>query len=192
VILGLIWSGIRPHLFYWILGAGALFAFHTWLAEHDARMLAEVQVKQSQIVVKGLQDQIASRDADADKQVQVVVKEVAAAKTPAQQIAAIADISSVPLNLKPLPEVLGQPPAAQVDLAPLVEQLGKCKEDAIELGACQKDNQNLEAIALEKDKQVKALGKKPGFWHRIGGGLKTALGGAAVVEVLRIFVLRKP
>jgi hypothetical protein len=75
-MLLLLWDFIKTHLFYWILGAVALFAFHAWLQEHDARLLAETQVKQSEEVVTDLRSQIASRKEQTDQQKQVIIREV--------------------------------------------------------------------------------------------------------------------
>ncbi len=166
MILGLFWSVIRPHLFYWILGIGAIFAVHFWLKEHDRRLLVETEVKQ-------LQEQIDNRDDTAQKQVQVIVKEVAAAKTPEQQVAEIPRISDVPLNIKLMPEVVGQPPAAQVDLEPLMQELSQCKQKDILLEACQADTADLK-------QQVNVVAKKPGFWHRVGSAAKKIGIGVAV------------
>ncbi len=166
MILGLFWSVVRPHLFYWILAVGAFVAVHAWLKEHDRRLLVETQVK-------ALQEQIDNRDDDAQKQVQVIVKEVAAAKTPEQQVAEIPRISDVPLNIKLLPLEVNQPPTAQVDLEPLMLELSQCKQKDILLDACQADMVDLE-------QQVKVVAKKPGFWHRVGSAAKKIGIGAAI------------
>jgi len=48
---------------------------------------------------------MSTRATATQKQVQVIVKEVVAAKTPAEQIAEIPKLTDAPLNVKPLPEV---------------------------------------------------------------------------------------
>jgi hypothetical protein len=163
-MLSKLWNVIKPHLFYWIIGAVALFAFHTWLQEHDARLLAETQVKQSEGVVSDLRSQISSRKEETDQQKQVIIREVHDAATPAQQIALIPKLAEVPLNPVSLPDA---PSAVKVELAPLISQLAKCKDDAISLGACRQDTLNLDSIVFEKDREIKALGKKSGFWKRL-------------------------
>lgn len=174
-------SFIKPHLVYWIVGAVALFAFHSWLQEHDARLLAETQVKQSEEVVTDLRAQIASRKEQTEQQKQVIIREVHDAVTPTQQIALIPKLTEIPLNPVKLSDQ-----AVQVDIQPLVEQLEKCKEDAIELGACRQDTINLDAIVFEKEREINALGKKSGFWHRLAAdakkiGIGAAIGGALVL-----------
>jgi hypothetical protein len=95
--------------------------------------------------------------------------------TPAQQIALIPKLAEVPLNPVRLDDQ-----KVQVDIQPLVEQLGKCKEDAIELGACRQDTINLDAIVFEKEREIKALHNKPGFWHRLASDAKKVGIGVAV------------
>jgi hypothetical protein len=172
-----LWNVIKPHLFYWIIGALALFAFYTWLQEHDARLLAETQVKQSEDVVTDLRSQIASRKEQTDQQKQVIIREVHDAVTPAQQIALIPKLAEVPLNPAPLPDA---PSAVKVELEPLITQLAKCKDDAISLGACHQDTLNLDSIIFEKEKEIKALGHKPGFWKRLASDSRKIGVGAAI------------
>lgn len=172
-----IWNFIKPHLFYWIIAALALFAFHTWLQEHDARLLAETQVKQSEEVVTDLRSQIASRATETAAAKQVIIREVHDAATPAQQIALIPKLAEVPLNPAPLPDA---PSAVKVELAPLIAQLAKCKDDAISLGACRQDTLSLDSIIFEKEKEVKALGQKPGFWKRLVSDSRKIGVGAAI------------
>src|SRR4051812_42527334 len=97
-MLLLLWDFIKTHLFYWILGAVALFAFRSWLQEHDARLQAETQVKQSEQVVADLRSQIAARATETAAAKQVIIREVHDAVTPAQQIALIPKLAEVPLN----------------------------------------------------------------------------------------------
>jgi hypothetical protein len=174
-MLLVLWDFIKTHLFYWILGAVALFAFHAWLQEHDARLQAQTQIKQSEEVVTDLRSQIASRKEQTDQQKQVIIREVHDAATPAQQIELIPKLAEVPLNPVRLDDQ-----KVQVDIQPLVEQLGKCKEDAIELGACRQDTINLDAIVFEKEREIKALHNKPGFWHRLASDAKKVGIGMAV------------
>jgi hypothetical protein len=172
-----LWNVIKPHLFYWIIGAVALFAFHTWLQEHDARLLAETQVKQSEEIVTDLRSQIASRATETAAAKQVIIREVHDAVTPAQQIELIPKLAEVPLNPAPLPDA---PSAVKVELAPLIAQLAKCKEDAISLGACRQDTINLDSIVFEKEREIKALSHKSGFWKRLASDSRKIGFGAAL------------
>ena len=179
------WQFVKPHLFYWIVGAVCLLAFKSWIAEHDARLLADAQVKDAQTTIDQLRQQIASGKVEVQKQVQVVVKEVAAAKTPSQQIAEIPKLAAEPLNPQSLPDA---PSAVKVDLQPLLAQLSECKQDSIKLGACQQEIQYRDQIEVEQGKQVTALKKKPGFWHRVGDTAKKVAIGAGVGIVTVVLV----
>lgn len=163
----MLWSAVKPHLFYWIIGALALLFANSWLHEHDARLLADQQKKQSEAVVSDLRAQIAARATQTVAAKQVIIREVHDAKTPEQQIALIPKLAEIPLEPVKLSD-----DTVQVDTLPLIEQLAKCKEDAIELGACRQDTINLDAIVFEKQREITALQKKPGFWHQLGSAAK--------------------
>ena len=168
---------IRPHLFWVVLGASALIGFRSWLSEHDARLRADIGVKDAQALIDALKQQISSRQADTQKQVQVIVKEVQAAKTPAQQIAEIPKLATEDLKPQALPDA---PSAVKVELAPLVTQLEQCKVDGIKLGACQQELSDRLQIEAQQDKQVDLLKKRPGFWARALSDSKKLLIGGAV------------
>lgn len=175
-----VWNFIKPHLAYWIIGAIALFAFNSWLREHDARLAADQQVKQSETVVSDLKAQIAARATETAAAKQVIIREVHDAVTPEQQIALIPKLTEIPLEPVKLSDR-----TVQVDTQPLIQQLAKCNEDAIELGACRQDTLNLDSIVFEKQNEIKALQKKPGFWHRVGSAAKKVAIGAGLVLVER-------
>ena len=155
---------ILSHLIWVVAITVALVMGHSYLAEHDARIAADAAIKVSQANVANLQKQMAANDAAAAQKTQTIVKIVHDAITPAQQIAAIPQLSDVPLNARIAP---GLPEAVTVDLAPLVQELGQCKQDAVNLAACKIDLTNEKAIDAQKDDQIKALKKKPAFWHRV-------------------------
>jgi len=176
-----LWLLIRPHIFWIVLGGVGLFFFHSWLAEHDARLRAEVGVKDAQTQIDTLKQQIGTRQAQTEKQVQVVVKEVQAAKTPEQQIAEIPKLATQDLKPEALPDA---PSAVKVELAPLLSQLEQCKVDAINLGSCQQEVADHLAIEAQQDKQVDLLKHRPGFWARaFSDSKKILLGGAIGVGV---------
>jgi hypothetical protein len=168
-VISAIWTFVKPHIFYWI-AAGVLFVgFRSWIGEHDARLRAEIGVQQAQTQIDSLKQQIATRQVETEKEVQVVVKEVQAAKTPEQQLAEIPKLETQPLNAQPLPDA---PNAVKVDIQPLVTQLAECKTDAIQLASCRQEIADRQQIELQQDAQVSLLKKKPGFWHRVGSGAK--------------------
>lgn len=164
-----LWALVRPHFFWIVLVSGGLFAFREWLAQHDANVRAEIQVRDLQTNIDSLKAQIAARQVDTQKQVQVIVKEVAAAKTPEQQIAEVNKLAANPIHAEP---VLGDPSKVTVDLAPLLAEESECRQMAIKYGACQQDLQDRLAIEAEQAKQVDVLKKKPGFWRRLASDTK--------------------
>lgn len=149
----------KPHVFYFVLIGVGLVAAHAWLTEHDLRMASDAKVTASQDTIKQLQ-------ASAAAQVQQVKTIVLRAKTPAQQIAVIPQLETAPLNARLAPQLTPEaPPAATVDLQPLVTDLLACKECEIKLTECQQES-------AQKDVQIVALKKKPAFWHRVASGAK--------------------
>ena len=160
----------KTHLFYIILIVVGLIAFRSWEQEHDARLLAEQQVKQSDAQVKTLQQQITTTTAQATMKILQVKRDIQGAKTPAQQVAAVPQLTDVPLNVRP---IVGLPDGVvAVDLAPLVQELGQCKIDSINLGACQENYNNCQNIVTTREAEIKVLKKKPGFFHRMVGVAK--------------------
>lgn len=158
------------HVFYIVLIIVGIVAGHCWLTEHDDKVLAQQQMKQSDARVKDLQAQIVSTNAAAAAQVKTVVQIVHDAKTPVQQIAAIPQLTDAPLNARTVP---GLPDGVvAVDLAPLVTELGQCKQDAINLGACTQNLNTCQQIVKEREAEIVVLKKKPNFMHRVVGVAK--------------------
>jgi hypothetical protein len=158
-----IWAFIKPHVAYWAIGLTAYMGIHSWLAEHDARLKADIQVKDAQVLIDGLKVQISTRQVQTQKEVQVIIKEVAAAKTPVQQVAEVEKLSPA---LKPV-ELPDAPSSVKVNLPALVQSLGQCKVDSMKLSSCQKDLAAHEAIEAQQNKQVEVLKKRPGFFKRL-------------------------
>lgn len=175
---------LGTHLFYIAVIAIALLCGRAWIGEHDARLLAEQQIKKSEQQVVDLQKQIATNDAAATKQLSILQTQQQQTKTPQQAIAAIPTLADIPLNARPGP-TLG---TTVVDIMPLFQELNECKQDAVKLNACQSDYKAEVAIVAQKDDQIKALTKKPRFWKRVASTLKTVLFGAAAAEVLHIAI----
>lgn len=173
------WEAMRPH-FFWVvvLGVGLGFS-HAWLREHDERVLAEQTVKQSESQVKLLQAQNSQlqaqvRDTDAATQRAITSLKAAAARvvTPTQAVAAIPDVSALPLKTVALPD--GR---VSVDALNLYQELNTCKQNEVELGQCKTARALEDQIiannnkAIEgKDAEIKALQKKPSFFKRIKTG----------------------
>ena len=173
---------LSTHVFYMVLIAIAVLCARAWLQEHDARILAEQEIHKSEQQVAGLEKQIASNDSAAAKQVAGIQVLQRKTHTAEQAIAAIPDVSELPLNTRVGPSS----GTVIVDAVPLFQELAHCKQDAIELAACQADYKTEVEIVAQKDAQIAALKKKPRFWKRVGSALKTAAIGAAATEALHI------
>jgi hypothetical protein len=152
----------------WVVAiAVGLIVGHVALQEHDARIAAEAQIKTSEAAVATLQQQIAQTNAQAAQKVQVVTKivhDLGPAPTPTQVVAAVPELTNVPLNARPAVDNSAQ---ISVDAVPFVNFLAQAKTDQINLGACQSDLKNETAIAAQKDIEIKALKKKPSFWKTV-------------------------
>lgn len=163
----------KTHLFYIILIIVGVVSFRCWLGEHDQRVQAENIAKQQEAHVADLQQQIVAVNQAASQKTQVVTKIVHDAVTPAQQIAAVPQLSNVELHARALPLLTPDgPPQVAVDLAPLVQELGQAREDSINLKACQDTSVLKDQQLVAKDVEIKALRKKPNFLHRITGVAK--------------------
>lgn len=152
----------------------------TWVREHDARILAEQTVKESAARVATLEQQSAASVKDTQAKVVIIQQKAAEVKTPAQAIAALPDVSTLPLNARPLPDA---PSAVQVDAVPLYQQLSLCKAQSVELDGCKQQLGIAGQVSAEKDTQIKALAQRKTFWRRLGKGAKVigcSAGGAAL------------
>lgn len=160
---------VLSHLI-WIVGLlVALILGHSWLVEHDQRLLADQAVKTAEAQVKDLQAQIAANNAAAAQKVQVVTKIVHDVKTPEQAVQAVPQLTDVPLHTRVAPD---NPTQVAVDALPLIDLLGQAKIDKINLDTCQANLATEIKIVDAKDVEIKALKKKPGFWGRVGGVAK--------------------
>lgn len=148
------------------------------LREHDARILAEQTVHESQGRVAVLEKQ--SQDVVQAGAVQIakLQKEAKAVKTPAQAIEAIKapDFSDIQLNPSPLPDA---PDKVAVDAVPLFKELNKCEQCSSSLATATAELDLEKKVEAEKDVQITALKKKPSFWHRVEKTAEVlAIGGA--------------
>lgn len=168
----MIWNYLKTHLFYVVIISIGLLAFHSWVQEHDARLLALQQEKISEQKAADLQALNQQLQAETARQVQAIRQKASTVKTPAQAVAVIPQLApQAPLQ----PEVVTtEPDKVAVAALPLVQALAECQETKVELGSCQLQEKNDQAIVVEKDKEIVALKKPKGFWRRLGGALKVA------------------
>lgn len=175
----------KTHVAYLILIGIGCVGVHAWIGEHDARLLAEQQVKSaavalksSQDAIKGLQEQIAATDAQTASQIASLTKALQTVKTPQQVVTALPTVAP---NL-PTPAAVQTDnsltfPAA--DVLPLFQDLADGKTAEVKLTQCQSDYTAEQQIVSQQTDQLKqkdatiAVLKKPaGFWHRVTGTLK--------------------
>jgi hypothetical protein len=170
------------HLIWIVAIAVGLGLGHTWLAERDARVLADAQVKAAEANVKTLADQITALRSDAAKQKQAVQAIVKSVKTPAQAIAAIPTLTDLPLNVRPGPDPL----SVTVDATQLFQGLAQCKQDKIDAQSCSQVSAKQDEQIKQKDLEIAALRRKPRFWGRVKNFLKTSAIAIAAYEGFRI------
>lgn len=161
---------LKTHIFYLSLIAVGLIAGHEWLKEHDARLSAESIVRQSEAREKDIESRLLTLQNQTKIRTEVIRKQVASITTPKQAIAAIPSLSDVPLNLRPSPDM---PDAVEVSAIPLAQELGQCREDSINLQSCQQELGMESDLRAECRVQLAAITKKPKFWHRVWGQVKT-------------------
>lgn len=177
---------MKTHLGYWATGIAiavvGFFMFNSWRAEHDARLVAETKIvaaeaasKVAESTIKQLQTDVASIAADRDSRIANLEKQRRTVSTPAAAIAAIPELSNVPLA--PTPDGLTK---VSVDAMALFTELNSCKQTEVKLGACEATAAKSDEIVKQKDEiikqkdiEVSALKKKPAFWQRVKTQIKT-------------------
>lgn len=166
---------LKTHVFYVAILLVLAVCGWTWLKEHDARLLADQQVKVSEARNESLQKQIDANQQLANATITELKRRASSVKTPQQALIAIPDVSALPINAR----TTDDPSRVTVDVVPLFQELSQCKQDAVELNSCKVTTRLMTEQLVEKDTEIKALKKKPGFWKRVGGTLKT--GGVGVI-----------
>jgi hypothetical protein len=186
---------------------GAAYGGSTWIAEHDARLKAEVTVQANEKASKdaetksiALKNEIADRDrASADRE-KAMIAAIANLKTP-QQIAPYVQKELAPGSLQPI--IVSVPAAtkdnpipnatitiAQADLPVLRDRLSKCDTDANALTTCKADavsnaersrlaGEKLSAAENERDAYKTEL-KGGTFWRRTKSAIRFILIGGAI------------
>jgi len=168
------------HLLGIALVAVGLLGFRAYLAEHDARLIADGEIANAQTVIAGLQAKQADVTKTAATAVKVLQKTAAQVKTPEQAVSLMPEVTTVPINAVITPN---EPGRATVDALPLYTDLNQCRQDAVSLQACQDVAELQKAVDAQKDVEISALKAKPSFWKRFGKSLKIvgcAGAGAAV------------
>lgn len=155
---------LKTHAVYIALIVLLLIFGRVWLSEHDARVKAEQTVKQQQDKVQVLQEQIKAIPVQTAAKVQVVTRVVHDAQTPAQVVAAIPQLTDVPLQARVSPI---NPADVEVAAQPLIQVLGELKTAQVELSACQQVDGLKDQQLAAKDTEIVALKKKPKLLERV-------------------------
>lgn len=149
------------------------------LREHDIRLQAEQTVKDSQRQVQDLKQQAADIQKAGNARIAAIQKRAASVKTPAQAIAAIPDVSKLPLGVHAIPNA---PSEVAVKAVPLFNELSACRTTEVERDMCAAKLALEYKVEAEKDRQIDALKKAAGrgFWHRFGAcAVRSGVGGAS-------------
>lgn len=167
---------MKTHFIYWIGAAVVTVAlwvgFTSWRAEHDARLVAETKIVAAEANIKHLEEDVVAITAERDSKLLVLQQQKKTVTTPAAAIAAIPDLSTVPLTVHPVPDDLTR---VSVDAMQLFTELNSCKQTEVKLEACEATSSKTAEIITQKDAEIVALKKKPRFWKRVGGQLKSGL-----------------
>ena len=153
---------IRTHFFYISLMVVGLVFAHAWIGEHDQRLLSDQAVKAAQAQVQTLQQQIVTEQKQAADTIAGIQAKVILVKTPAQAIAAIPDVSSLPLNTRPAADG-----GVTVDAVTLFQELSQCRIDAVNAASCSQQSAQKDQIVKQQEGEIKDLKKKPSFWNRV-------------------------
>lgn len=165
------------HIVIVALAIVGFLLFRSFMAEHDARLLADATVKTAQTTIAGLQSQQATVTKQAGAQVVILKQEAAAVQTAPEAVAALeapkADIQGevTPLAVQSLPDA---PSRVSVAALPLEELTNTCAIDEVNLTACTASLGLEKQIDAQKDIEITALKKKPGFWAAAKKDLITA------------------
>lgn len=193
-VLGSNWIYLKTfalhHIFYIIVILILLFAGHSWLMEHDARLLADKQAAISEQQVKKLGIDIAAVQAQAAKIRTVIIREQAAIKTQQQAVPVIRSFDPAIITDRPVPHLPDG--VIAVESVALAKDIDSCRIDRVDLGACQTTSSKQAEIIAAKDSEIAALREKPGFWAQIKGQSKVAIIGYLVIEGLRLGLTGRP
>lgn len=181
-------SAIHLHVAYivmlilTVLGLG--YGTHILLQEHDARVQAEATIKVSEAQIKTLQQQIADRDAQAQKQQQVIVKVIHDTTTPQQAVSAMPDIVNVPLSKPVTLDTTGDMVIPPADIIPIFDQLADDKLCRSQLATASADLTDTKAIVVQKNNEIAGLKKKPKFWSRVKSDAEKVGIGMVIAAIL--------
>jgi len=182
------------------VGLVCFFGFRQWLSDHDAMLAAVQQEKISEVIIQKnnetittLQKQVKDVEADRDAKVAAIRKQAAAIKTPQQAVAAMPDLTGLPLSsFRPLPS--GDYEVAGPALVTIAQKLEDGRVCAVQIDACNSVlaserqtnvllTSNNAELTKEKETWKKAAGHKS-FFGKLWNGTKMTAPVAAAIVVL--------
>ena len=171
-ILTYLKTAARAHVRALVITGVVLIAGRSWLAEHDARLTADGAVKTAQLAITDLQKQQTAVAQTAKVEVIQLREAAAQVKTTPEAIAALPSVTPDATDTNPAPALNAEalpdaPGKVSVDAVPLYQDLNVCKQNAVSLNACTLELGLQKQIDTQKDVEIVALKKKPGFWHRV-------------------------
>ena len=172
---------LLSHIPWIVLFVCAALGVHYWLAEHDASLQARATVKLAQSQIVTLQQGIVQRDAQTQQQVAPIIKIIHDVQTPAQAVAALPQIISLPSPA--IPQANNSVLIPPDDAIPLFQAVADDKVCRALLTTATADLADEKGIVGEKDKQIVALKAKPKFWARVGHDAKVVGITAAAIGV---------
>lgn len=173
---------VLSHLIWIIGGVIAVIGFRQYQAAHDSQVKAEAVAQAAQEQIASLRSQIDERNKVASQAKQVIVRQQAAVHTPEQAIAAMPDISDLPLHLTRVSATSQDYVLPAPDVIPLFNALADARKCSIDLAACSANFTDLEKVNQQTELQAASWKKaaKGTFWTRTWAVLKVAVPVAAV------------
>jgi hypothetical protein len=172
-------ANAAKHIEALVIAGALIFAGRMWLQEHDARLNADLHVQQAEDSISKLLVEQDHVEKNTQTKVVILRDKLAEVDTPAKAIVAIPE-QAPELKAEPLPDA---PDMVAVKAVPLFKDLNKGQQCAVELEGCQQSLALQKAIDVERVQEVKAEGKKPGFFKRLGHAAKVTtcagIGGGA-------------
>ena len=172
------------HLAWIILFAASFAGVRFWLAEHDARLQAESDIKASQLQIITLQQGITARDKAASIQVAPIVKIIHDVQTVPQAVAALPQIVNTPLPMPVTVQPNNSISIPEPDVMPIFTQMADDKICRVQLATATQDVIDNKAIIAQQTTQITTLKKKPKFWKRVTSVVKDVAIGVGIGVVI--------
>ena len=160
------------HIEALVIAGALIFVGRMWLQEHDARLQADTQVKTAQAAIDTLKQQQSVIAQAAKVQIVTLREQAATVQTPVQAVQALQKDPEVKTVLPTLETVPDAPDMVKVNALDLFKGVNQCEQDAVTATSCTKELDIQKQIDTQKDVEITALKKKPGFFKRLLKGAK--------------------